>query len=604
MEVIYEKLRELELYNFEEEKKINKDKDILKLFYYSVVFDKDRQVFRRKVDKYKTLRYITSSKTISSNKHRSYQKVELRNLLIQIQHKRIVEHVFSDNSLDIHDSTTEHNILEVDDRFKPLIYWSKRSRFLRRQIYNALISSILELELNDNFFILKKSKKLLNYYELRLAMVVRNYNVDTDLLADILLEYVDAYNQNKNQFRSIDYSIFKAVQYFKTFAREPKYIDNLILTHKYTSELWENGSKHMHFYTLHNQSHAIELIENINSILKSISFFKISKLDYYILYISCYLHDISMVLYPNYDKFFNNKWEKANEITENHLEKLKKLIGIKTNDYVEIKKHILDLYRYIEDLFENEVRSNHASTSADFIQKSKDLDFIESTIIDHISEVSKGHGMDVRDVYHIKSYGSERKINLKFMMILLRLADLLDMNENRVSIPIFYNNKKNMSLTTKFHWISHLITGDYRFINDYKLTETSDMSYLRPGAISETVTLEIDINIDQLTTVDVHSSKKCVNVTMNDYNGNGCVVLEIKDDEIRCKQDNCNFICRWFNKKNNWLINELSSLQAYLNYVDSYFHTSFQIKLNLNNSTILRGEDFQDLQKYISKDIK
>lgn len=586
---IYFKLRKLELSPFTDEQYEN----ISNIFYYNVVFDTKREVFREKKSQYKTLENISSKLAISANKHKAYQIVELDKLLKLIQDKSIVEFFFENDS--IMDSTNS-------DKLSSLIYWSKRSRYLRRLIYNALISSILGLELNDNFFITRKSKKLLNYYELRIAIVVRNSNINTKLLIEVLKEYLKECKENKSKFKTIDYSIFEAMHYFKTFARDAKYIDNLILTHKYTADLWENGSKYMHFYTLHNQSHAIELIENTNRIMKSVDFLKISKLDYYILYAACYLHDIAMVLYPNYDKFYDPKWESANRIVENHISKLSKINPIASNDYLKLKDHILELYKDVEIMFETEVRDKHASNSASFIRKSKDLDFIDSGIIDYIADVSNGHGIDSRDVYHLKSKASERKISLKFMMILLRLADLLDMNENRVSLPIFYNNKKNMSHTSKFHWISHLITGGFKFNSEYKLSEKKDTSYLRPRAISETITLQIDINIDQLTTIEAKKSVKCNCVKMKNYLGGDSVVLDIKSSNEKCNQSKCNFICKWFNTKNRWLINELSNLQSYLNEVHGYFDTSFEIELLLNDSTILRPEDFDDLKEYITRD--
>jgi len=73
------------------------------------------------------------------------------------------------------------------------------------------------------------------------------------------------------------------------------------LVHKYTCDIWKNGSKHLYFYTLHNQEHAVDLIQNSIKIVKAIDYIDISSNDYYILFIACYLHDISMVTFPNLD---------------------------------------------------------------------------------------------------------------------------------------------------------------------------------------------------------------------------------------------------------------------------------------------------------------
>ena len=47
---------------------------------------------------------------------------------------------------------------------------------------------------------------------------------------------------------------------------------NLILVHKYTCDVWKNGSKHLYFYTLHNQEHAVDLIQNSLKIIRAIDY--------------------------------------------------------------------------------------------------------------------------------------------------------------------------------------------------------------------------------------------------------------------------------------------------------------------------------------------
>lgn len=575
------------------EKIINIENDIIKrkiddkatsedIFYFKKVFDRNK-IDLEKTDKYYSISKLISTRISDVRKHRDYQKIELTELFDILQKGNIVKYAF--------------NNLKKEYR-TVLKYWSEKSKFLQRIIYNTVISLILNVDLNDSLFITRKSKKLINYYELRLVVAVRNKIVDDMLLINILSEYLSEINNKKTNFRIIDYSLFEAIYYYKIFVRESNNIDSLILIHKYTTELWENGSKHMHFYTLHNQSHAIELIKNINVILKSVDYLKISKLDYFILFISCYLHDISMVLYPDYDKFYDNSWDEVNKLVEDMFLCISENDIIQNNAFQKIKISILHIYNKIDDLFEREVRINHGKNSAKFIRNTKELPFLNRSILDNIADVSHSHVFDARDVYHIKSKANSRNISLKFMMILIRLADLLDMNENRVSLPIFYNNKKNMSPTTRFHWISHLLTGDYRFINTYLIKDNNNQSYLRYNAIDENIVLEISVKFDQLTTVH-KTNEKCLGVCMEEYKGNNEIVLKICNNKKKCNQNKCNFVCKWFNKKNEWLINELSYLQMYLNDTKSYFNTNFKIKLILQDSKILKPEDFDELSNYI-----
>ena len=39
----------------------------------------------------------------------------------------------------------------------------------------------------------------------------------------------------------------------------------MIQIHRFTNEIWKNGSKFLYFYTLHNEEHAIALIKAIGS---------------------------------------------------------------------------------------------------------------------------------------------------------------------------------------------------------------------------------------------------------------------------------------------------------------------------------------------------
>ena len=43
------------------------------------------------------------------------------------------------------------------------------------------------------------------------------------------------------------------------------------------------------------------------------------------------------------------------------------------------------------------------------------------------------------------------------------------MSEHRVSKPILNHNIDNMSLTSAFHWVSHLLTDGYDLISKYKI---------------------------------------------------------------------------------------------------------------------------------------
>lgn len=564
-------------------------------YYYRAVNNKNIGLLKHP-NQYKSIYKIISTKINLRNKHYKYQKNYLEKILCLIQNDIFIERVFKNLSKNHISNNLNANLY---------IYWSRRSKYLKRYIINTIFSITLDIELNNSFSIVRKNRIPINYFDLRLMVAARNKNIDLQLIEKILKTYI-----KKGRDRVVDHTIFQVFHYFKIFVRNPVYIDNLILIHKYTANMWENGSKYMYFYTLHNQAHAIELIKNINNILKALNFFRIKSIDFYILYMACYLHDISMVIYPDLKKFLTRDCGEANLIYMYFRDQIKARDPDGIFELHSIKEILLDVYNRIDTLFENKVRNNHAENSAKHIRKSKQLSFINESILDLVADVSCSHCADARDIYYMKSSAQNRLISKKFIKILLRLADLLDMRDNRVSLTMFNNNKMYMSDTNRFHWISHFITGNYKIKNTYIIKELDSntglekQSYLKQNMIKEIITFEIDINLNQLTVIE--NKNKCRLVTLDSLDSTDGLgdelMLTINGSEKKCGQEYCNFICKWFNEKNYYFISELFYLQNYLKQAQNYFDTSFAICLKLIDSNELTTKDFDDLQDYIKRE--
>lgn len=166
-------------------------------------------------------------------------------------------------------------------------------------------------------FWLKKQKSL-TYGELRILSFLRN-----PLFTDEEFKKREISLEDRQNRDTVDYSIMRVLEIFNSFVKDPVSIDKLIITHKYTCDVWKNGSKYLYFYTLHNQEHAIVLIQNIVKLIHAIDFLKISGVDYYILFLACYLHDISMVKIPAFDSFLldtNEADQLAKELWDNFNE--------------------------------------------------------------------------------------------------------------------------------------------------------------------------------------------------------------------------------------------------------------------------------------------
>ncbi|MDE6698909.1 MAG: hypothetical protein K2J91_05490, partial [Lachnospiraceae bacterium] len=202
----------------------------------------------------------------------------------------------------------------------------------------------------------------------------------------------------------------------------------------------------------------------------------------------------------------------------------------------------------------------------------------------------------------IKGYAKKKLITYKFDKILLRFADLLDMSEHRVSKPILNHNIDNMSLLSAFHWVSHLITEGYTLIPEYDIDKTEGKKgNLFPGSIIEKITLSIFVNLSQFSKMD---SKGCKFGKINEETlcSNGFVIDLLGENET-CSSEKCNFLCRWFNDKNNYLVQEMQALESYLARVpasERFYNTKIVIKVNVLNQADISDEQFEILKKKIS----
>lgn len=145
--------------------------------------------------------------------------------------------------------------------------------------------------------------------------------------------------------------------------------------------------------------------------------------------------------------------------------------------YKDAGKFLVMVFNKVYTYFETLVRDNHAKDSAKFIcdHSNSLLGYLEPTLLSFVATVSESHGYDVLEVYGLKSKAKDDTISLKYLMILIRLADLLDVANDRVNYYLLRQNLKNLSPASKFHWISHLVTDKIELNTDYVTDENSKM---------------------------------------------------------------------------------------------------------------------------------
>lgn len=235
-------------------------------------------------------------------------------------------------------------------------------------------------------------------------------------------------------------------------------------------------------------------------------------------------------------------------------------------DVLCIKKYMLDSYKKIDGYFEEIVRGRHEKDSAAEIRKRSEIAYLDTLIREIVAEISEAHGADERDIYGRKSVASQQLLSIKFDKILIRLADLLDMSNYRVSKPILHHNMQQMSETSAFHWISHLLTQGYKLYTEYEIN--NEDGGLVPKTITEKLILEIPVAMSQMSAFACKKPCEKVKIDRTRISQQQIVLIcgekceENKADNE--KERNCNFLCQWFNVKNDYLIREIAALKEYL----------------------------------------
>ncbi len=458
---------------------------------------------------------------------------------------------------------------------------------IQRRCINAVLSGLMQIEISDDVVLQKNNNRKITYSELRILIYLRNNHFTLEDFEKAKVDFVrDEYQH------AIDYSIIQVLGVFKTFVSVPAYIDNLILVHKYTCDVWKNGSKHLYFYTLHNQEHAVDLIQNSLKIIRAIDYINISKNDYYVLFIACYLHDISMVTFPDLDSIQYGDFE-SNKIYSDFVKNIREELKKSNLAKRPVKRLLKEYYLKVDSFYEKLVRDNHAKNSATEIRNRHELGFIDSALREIVAEVSEAHGYNVNDIYKIKSTASSKLWSQKFTKIILRLADLLDMSNYRVSALVLNHNLDNMGDTSRFHWLSHLVTTGYEIETDYYLDKGKKVDFLEKNSIIEKIMLHIDVELPQLTHEKPYGCK------MMGLESIDKTTIKIKCGK-ECTSDKCNFLCKWFAQKNYYLFLELASLQEYLESLpDNYFKTEIEVVVNSSDKNKLSSKQFTLLKKYV-----
>lgn len=482
---------------------------------------------------------------------------------------------------------------------------TKHSSDYQRRILNAYYSALVGVICSDSCSFVKSNSRKMNYTELRVLIRLRNRLFDLKAFEAFVkkLEDKDVSNQ-----MGIDMALLSVIGTFERFVRNPEWIDGLILTHRITKGLWYNGSKFLNSYTLHNEEHAVTLINQAVHIVKTIDYFAIKSVDYYILFLACYLHDISMVIHPDLYELGSCKGDSLRFVSEQMLkmhEAVEKFFKVDDTDtkngrMKEGGSFLVKVFEAVYGYFENKVRTQHPQDSAVFIIAKADtlLRYLEPTLLSFVSEVSASHGVDVMDVYGLKSHAKDDTVSKKYLMILIRLADLFDVANDRVNYHLLRQNLNFLSKISRFHWISHLVTDKLELDADYQHDENAG---LREKPITETLIVTLFLNVKNITAYK--RNVRCVNCQSR--LGKGYIdvdIVGIPKYECTPEKNECILLCRWMMEKHAYLIPELKALNDYLFSVNNtLIKTTIKLRIKYNDAITLDADLFDSVVDYLQE---
>lgn len=278
---------------------------------------------------------------------------------------------------------------------------------------------------------------------------------------------------------------------------------------------------------------------------------------------SCYFHDISLITYPDVNIF--------------EMDKGKMLLSTDRN------KQMIEAYKQVDSYFENKIRITHSKDSAFLLRTASEFDFLDNSTRDLVAAISQAHGENAEDVYvnpgdnKMSVESVMTRTHITHLKSILRLADSLDITQDRVSPFYLSKNFPLMPVVSRFHWISHLAVNSCSLVAEYKsLREKGSKikdSFLSSNNLQEHVTLAVNFN----TGLDLISKKPCkspckrINIEKKDdsyhltIGGNNCTCIT---------NENCPLLCKWMHCKNQWINEELLHIADMSNHDDNRIFTT------------------------------
>lgn len=285
------------------------------------------------------------------------------------------------------------------------------------------------------------------------------------------------------------------------------YYRQWMLAKQYLPQLLNTISHVFPHYSLHDASHSETILNNVVRIVGKQTIDKLSIVDLWLLLAAAYYHDCGMVLFAEdkerileFDAGFVNYVEEKQNDASSPMKEFADLLTVKEGKlYYSDMQLTVKSSEAVRFLMADYVRPKHASRSVDMIGAASSLHLpgspIPERIIRLLGDICETHTKPCYAVLELprvecSGCGTE-DCHPRYISVLLRLGDLLDMDSNRVSdvllstlgsIPLdsLYYNDTNRSIThlqideayvevqavCKTYEVYDLMTGWLRWLNE------------------------------------------------------------------------------------------------------------------------------------------
>lgn len=248
-------------------------------------------------------------------------------------------------------------------------------------------------------------------------------------------------------------------------------------------------------FSLHDKTHSKKILDSIELLLGKEQIDKLSISDLWLLLQCAYYHDVGMAttreelkkLWVEDKKFREYLIEKLSDKAElgesaQHIfvidAMIRKYLELPPNEFIDYTlledfeysdSWALDTRRYVTILMADFIRRNHAKRCLDALRKLNVItgDTVESRMYDVVAKASCAHGESFEYLFkeltkHERGFGTTH-MHPRFIAALLRIGDLLDMDNNRFDMKVLAYTGK-LPATSLLHFEKHKALTNYSII--------------------------------------------------------------------------------------------------------------------------------------------